>query len=405
MNVVSVSWGDHLTFGEGDGQLDTPDAVARRIDAWRSELGAGALHWRMLRTRIPGRFYAAPGYRHPSEVAAERITWDDFEVIPRLARDAGLEPWLYVSVFDEGFPLAPPAERETSHHNAMHGQHVAWQSDLSRAHPEWTAVDRSGRVHQWGVVSLAYPEARRAFVERWTRLLDGTGFAGLFVCLRSQSRPAEHADQFGFNEPVRHDFHVRFDRDILHDEFDLQAWRDLLGGYVTALLAELREALRASGRKLGVGAPRGDVLGPPLGNATLAWRDWSSRGTIDALVVDQNSSQCPSMWHQLWPMHRGSGYLQDYLAGRNLPPLTEYGEIASAAGTQLYAARQWTERNPEAERELLATPGIAGLVFSSFRHDNPGAIARGNWGASPDGTAAWSVFEREKAGGERGQHP
>jgi hypothetical protein len=388
MNVVSVSWGDHLTFGEGDGRLDTPDAVARRMEAWRSELGAAALHWRVLRTRIPGRFYAASGYRHPSQVAAERIVWDDFEVVPRLARNAGLEPWLYVSVFDEGFPLAPPAERDKSHHNSMHGQHVAWQSDLSREHPEWIVVDRSGRVHQWGVISLAYPEARRAFIDRWTRLLDGTGFSGLFVCLRSQSRPAEHGDQFGFNEPVRRDFRERFGGDILDDAFDIQAWRDLLGSYVTLLLAELREALRASDRKLAVGVPRGDVLGPPLGNATLAWRDWLTRNTLDALVVEQNSSQCPSMWHQLWPMHRGTGYVQDYLTGRNLPPLTDYGGIARSAGVRLYVARQWSERSDECERELTATPGVAGLVFSTFRHDNPTAIARGDWTASPAGTAA-----------------
>ena len=94
MNIASVSWGDHLSFGEGDGRLDTPDAVARRMDAWRTGLGAGALHWRMMRTRIPGRFFAARGYRHPSQAAAERATWDDFDVVPRLAADAGLEPWL-----------------------------------------------------------------------------------------------------------------------------------------------------------------------------------------------------------------------------------------------------------------------------------------------------------------------
>jgi len=66
MNVVSVSWGDHLSFGEGDGRLDTRDKVARRLRAWRDELGARAVHWRMLRTRIAGAFAAAPGYQHPS---------------------------------------------------------------------------------------------------------------------------------------------------------------------------------------------------------------------------------------------------------------------------------------------------------------------------------------------------
>ncbi|MGH9347538.1 MAG: hypothetical protein ACRD26_09760 [Vicinamibacterales bacterium] len=393
MNIASVSWGDHLTFGDGDGRLETPDALARRLDAWRTDLGAGALHWRMLRTRIPGRFSAARGYRHPSEVAAARIRWDDFEVVPRLARDAGLEPWLYVSVFDEGFPLASPRERRTSHHNAMHGRHVAWQSDLTRLHPEWVMVDRTGRVRQQGVVCLAYAGARRAFADRWMTLLDGTGFRGLFLCLRSQSRPAGHADQFGFNEPVRADFQSRFGCDILHQDFDVQAWRDLVGSYLTTLLCELQQALRASGRRLAVGIPRGDVLGPPLGNTTLAWREWIGRGLVDALVVGQSSSQCPSMWHQLWPMHRGYGHLQDYLSGRNLPPLTQYCAAVSAASgddsahrTTLYIARQWSERTSEGERGLLATPGVAGLVFSSFRHDNPAAVARGDWRVAPDGT-------------------
>jgi hypothetical protein len=61
---------------------------------------------------------------------------------------------------------------------------------------------------------------------------------------------------------------------------------------------------------------RGDVLGAPLGNTTLHWRDWIRSGLIDHLIVNQNSSQCPSMWHQLWPMHRGGGYVQNYLDGR-----------------------------------------------------------------------------------------
>ena len=384
-HIVSVSWGDHLSFGEGDGRLQTPEAVARRMRAWREELGAAALHWRMLRTRIPGRFFAARGYRHPSQAAARRIGWDDFEAVPALARDARLEPWLYVSLFDEGYPLAPARVRARSYHNAMHGRHVAWQSDLTRGHPEWLMVDRSGRRRQWGVVCLAYPEARRAFIDRWMHLLEGTGFAGLFVCLRSQSRPAAHGDQFGYNEPVRREFQERYGVDITRGAFDVQAWRDLLGEYLTRFIAEASAAVRASGRKIGIGVPRGDVLGPPLGNTTLAWREWLARTSIDALVIDQNSSQCPSMWHQLWPMHRGTGYVQDYLSGRGVPPTAEYAAKALSAGTRLYVARQWSHRSPDEERALLATPGVTGLVFSSFRHDNPAAVARGDWTAGAIG--------------------
>jgi len=356
---------------------------------WRAELGARVLHWRALRTRIAGRFHAARGYRHPSLAASRSLTWDDFAQVPSLAHDAGLEAWLYVSVFDDGWPLPSSRERAQSHHNAMHGQHVSWQSELTRTHPEWLVGDRTRRTQQHGVLSLSYPEARRALIDRWIGMIAGTRFDGLFLCFRSQSRPAEHADQFGFNDPVRADFLSRHDVDISRDEFDRQAWRDLLGAYITMLLTELRDELHRHGlaqRRVGVGVARGDVLGPPLGNATLHWRDWIASSLIDHLIVNQNSSQCPSMWHQLWPMHRGIGYVHNYLDGHGLPPLADhlrgmYGPAIDDSATRLFVARQWCPRCVEQERELCAIPGVTGLVFSSFRHDNPAAIARGDWRA------------------------
>jgi hypothetical protein len=303
-----------------------------------------------------------------------------------LARDAGVSPWLYVTVFDEGWPLLPDHVRAVSYHNEMHGQHVAWQSELTRTHPEWLAVDRAGVVRQEGVVSLAYPEARRAFIDRWMRLMSPTAFDGLFLCLRSQSKPADTADQFGFNEPARSDFRRQYGVDVATGAFDVRCWRSLLGSYVTALLAELRTELVSIGKGLSVGCARGDVLGPPLGNAALQWRDWAQRGLVERLVVNQSSSQCPSMWHQLWPMHRGTGYVQNYLDGSGMPPLekqlsTIYSPALAGTRTSLFVARQWNERSQEVERDLCAIDGVAGLVFSSFRHDNPGAIRRGDWRA------------------------
>lgn len=386
MNIVSVSWGDHLSFGEGDGRLDTPDKVARRLRVWRDELGATAVHWRMLRTRIAGTFAAAPGYRHPSETAARVLEWDDFVEVPALAHRAGMSAWLYVTLFDEGWPLAPDDVRAVSYHNAMHGQHVAWQSELTRRHPEWVVVDRAGRERQWGVVALSYPAARRAFIDRWVSLISGTAFDGLFVCLRSQSKPPDTAEHFGFNEPARADFAARHGVDVAHEPFDRQAWRDHLGGYLTLLLSELRDALRAEGILLGVGVPRGDILGPPLGNATMAWREWIGGRVIDRLIVNQNSSQCPSMWHQLWPMHRGTGYAQNYLDGSGMAPLREqltksYGCAVQGSPVELYVARQWNERDEATEHDLSSIPGVSGLVLGSFRHDNPEAVRRNDWRA------------------------
>jgi hypothetical protein len=297
-----------------------------------------------------------------------------------------MKTYLYVSLFDEGWPLLPKRIREVSYHNAMHFQHTSWQSRFSRENPEYTLTDRSGQQWQWGVLCLAYPEVRSHFCSRFLDLLQGTEFDGLFVCLRSQSRPADFADQFGFNEPVRQDFLGRYGRDICKEDYDLQEWRNLLGEYLTTFLSELRQACRDMGLRLAVGAARGEVLGPPLGNTTLAWSHWVQRGIIDELVINQNSSQCPSMWHQLWPMHRGYGYLQNYLDGYNMPPLldhleSDYEPVFRDLPADLYVARQWDERSAVEERDILDQPAVKGLVFSSFRFDNPGPVSRGDWRA------------------------
>jgi hypothetical protein len=294
-----------------------------------------------------------------------------------------LKAYLYVALFDDGWPLLPKGIREISYHSARHHHHVSWQTGFSRDNPEYALVDRSGGQRQRGVLCLAYPEVRSHFCNRFLDLLEGTDFDGLFVCLRSQSRPADFADKYGFNEPVRQDYLGRYGRDILTEDFSLQSWRDLLGGYLTAFLAELREALNHKRVRLAVGAARGDVLGPPLGNTTLQWRDWVKRELIDELVINQNSSQCPSMWHQLWPMHRGYGYVQNYLDGYNMPPLLEhlsadYEPVFQDQDVELYVARQWDERSEVEEKSILAHKDVKGLVFSSFRYEIAGPLSRGD---------------------------
>ena len=385
-NIVSVSWGDHLIFGEGDGRLDSLPAVRRRMRKWQNELGAGLIHWRCTRDKIKGKFFQAGGYRHFYQSRMQAKLYDAFKEVPAIAHDTGMKVFLYVALFDEGWPLLPKKVRAVSYHNKMHCQHVAWQSDFSRDNPQFTLVDRTLKNYQWGVLSLAYPEVREHFILRFQRLLALGNFDGLFVCLRSQSRPADFADQFGFNRPVRDDFLTRYGRDIWFEDFDITQWRDLLGEYLTVFLSELKECLKSSQRLLAIGAPRGYVLGPPFGNSTLQWKIWVEKGIIDHLVIDQNSSQCPSMWHDLWPMHRGYGYLQNYLNGINMNTLEEdlthvYQPVLERRDTKLYLARQWKKRSPEKERSLLGHPAVDGLVFSSFRHDNPGPIFRNDWRA------------------------
>ena len=93
-------------------------------------------------------------------------------------------------------------------------------------------------------MSLSYPEARRAFIDRWTSLIASTEFEGVPV-RRPQSRPADTADQFGFNEPARRDFRERYGVDgagsVRYPGLARSARH-----YLTALLTELRIALAAS---------------------------------------------------------------------------------------------------------------------------------------------------------------
>ncbi|MBW2409740.1 MAG: hypothetical protein JRF72_08070 [Deltaproteobacteria bacterium] len=385
-NIVSVSWSDHLVFGEGDGRLNTTDALRRRMQRWREELGCSIIHWRCTRNRIGGKCYTGRGYRHYYHSKKLNIDWDDLEIVPACARENGFKVFLYVSLFDEGWPLAARKRREKSYHNKMHGQHVSWQSEFSRRNPEYLMVDRSLRRRQWGVLCLAYPQVRNHLIDRYCRLLRAGDFDGLFVCLRSQSKPAASADQFGYNRPVRREYLDRYQVDIWKNDFDRVLWRELLGEYLTRFLIELRTAIRYENVSLGIGIPRGNILGPPLGNTVLQWQQWVREEIIDQLVIDQNSSQCPSMWHRLWPMHRGSGYIQNYLDGQGMNSLEKdleqvYLPVLEKSPVGLFIARQWHTRSAGEEKTLLEFPGVQGLVFSSFRHDNPGAIERNDWTA------------------------
>jgi hypothetical protein len=385
-NIVSISWGDHLVFGEGDGRLAKIEAIQRRMECWKQELSTASIHWRCTRDRIKGHFYAGKGYRHFFGAVKSKVDWDDFKVVPRIAHQCGIQAFLYVSLFDEGWPLLSKKIREVSYHNRMHCKHVSWQSDFSRTNPEYAIVDRTLRNRQWGVLCLGYPEVRKHLIRRYVRLLRGGNFDGLFICLRSQSRPADYADQYGFNDPVHQDYLKRYGKDIRTEDFDLEQWRDLLGEYLTCFFQELRKALDDFHvhMQLSVGVPRGSIFGPPIGNTTLQWPMWVHEGIIDQLIIDQNSSQCPSMWHDLWPMHRGYGYVQNYLNGSGLKLLEEdivntYAPVFEGKSTKLYIARQWKERSGSKEKELCGLPGVEGLVFSSFRHDNPGPIKRNKW--------------------------
>ena len=374
-NIVSVSFGDHLNHGDGDSRLHNPMALARRMQHWRRNLGANTLHWRILQTR-------SSGWRHRAEEPSVPVVdnplqrgWDDLDWVPYLAHQAGMRVYAYVTIFDEGWPLLPDPARVKSFLSHRYGKNESWQSDFSFQHPEYHVVDQGGNQHQWGVLELAYPEVRQYFTQLFLSYLVGRQFDGLFVCLRSHSKPAEHADFFGYNEPIRQAYFSRFGQDICYHGFKRQLWRDLRGAYLTKFLQELKSQLQPLGLPLAVGLPRGNIIGPPMSNMTLAWWQWVEQSIVDEIVVNQNSRRCPTFGETLWPMHKGLGYLQNYDTGAGMEPFNTqlektYLPQINNSGTKLYVASQWDADSIIEQPYVQQLPGVSGLVYSSYVHDH-----------------------------------
>ena len=75
----------------------------------------------------------------------------------------------------------------------------------------------------------------------------------------------------------------------------------------------------------------------------------------------------------------------EWFTSENLFPLNQqlvssYEPAIEVSTVGLYVARQWDERS-KTEEALLGGTGVNGLVFSSFRFDNPKTVASGDWSA------------------------
>ena len=379
MNIANMSLGDGIGWGVGDGAWKSKEAIERRVEAWKKELCINKV---FIRYSYPRAKSWAGGYRKYLALIKswKRVipVYDPLKDMPGICHKLGVEAYLYMSLFDEGWPLLSAKERKHSYHNNQHAQHTAAQTKFSYEHPEYAVVDRTGKKRQWGVLCLAYPEVRQHFIKRYLDSLKDAGYDGMFVCMRSQSKPAEFADQYGFNEPIRREYLKRYNRDILMQDFNLDLWRKLCGDYITIFLAELKKELSKINTKLGVGIPTSDYLGPPMGNTVIDWQSWMQRQIVDDLIVEQDSSRCPSMNIDLWPNDQGYGYIDPVRNSVYFMNNYYYREI-QYSNTKLYISRQWDERSINEDVRLLQLLGVIGLIYSAFKHDNPEVVLKNDW--------------------------
>jgi hypothetical protein len=387
-NIANVSWGDHIEWGSGSSRLSTPDDFARSVERWVERDGASRIHFR--EHEYYRRFGKVVHLNGRSEAFTAELGFDENAEIVRRGHEAGLPVYLYVTIFDElwldtdwAWPWEPGGN---------------WLSDYVRDHPDDVLVDRAGRERLWGILDYNSAAAREFRVNAIRQLLGEHEWDGLFICTRSQSKPAAHGDQFGFNDASVALYRARHGADPRTEAHDLDEWRRVRGEGLTELVRDLRRETAQRGIACSIGIPRGDVMGPPIGNLHLDWRGWLRDGLIDSLVIGQISEICPSAWVHLWPESPVEGHLVDPVRFVGLRPLDVdldevFGPACTDPGVELYLSRLHDHPDPALEARLVADhPHLTGIQYSTFRRDLGADVESLPWRRTliwPEGRNSW----------------
>ncbi len=366
--LVYVSWGDQIMVAKGDAQLDTKDKIERCVAGWKEHFDAGAILWRGSSLYIK-EFYEQRHYRgfisnYYAKVDSVESQFQPLEVVRRETCKRGLRMLIYMTVFDHGAPT-----------NQLYGgvQPFPWQDRVTIAHPAWQTVDRRGVPH-YGVLDFSEPEARALMVSRIKNYVERFDCDGVYVCTRTHSLPALHADQFGFGPHVVAEFKRRTGVDILSDpRFDyrssqyapadslVEQWRRLRGEYVVQFYRELRAAL--PGQEIIAGIPRGRYLGPPYGNLYLDWERLVCERLVDGLVLGVHSGA--GLHPKLYVPHRMIGYLSSEDDQIAIPSNREcveslYGPLCKACGVRLYLQHGY---NKSFAKWVKSEPNLTGVMI------------------------------------------
>lgn len=370
-NLIYVSWGDQIMVAKGDAQLDTAEKIERSVAGWAKNYDAGAVLWRGSSLYIKECYEQRPlrGFisNYYAKVDSVEAQFQPLEVVRRETRKHGQRLLIYMTVFDHGAPT-----------NQLYGGTTPfpWQDRATIAHPEWQDADLRGTPH-YGVLDFSWPEARALMVGRIKGYVERFGCDGVYVCTRTHSLPALHADQFGFGATIAAEFKRRTGVDIHSDpRFDYRSpvyaaddplvaqWRRLRGEYLVQFYRELRAAL--PGKEIVTGLPRGRYLGPPYGNLYLDWERIVDEGLVDGLVLGVRSGA--GLHPPLYVPHRTIGYLSSEDDQIAIPTNREcvesaYGPRCRERGVRLYlqsgyskGLAQWAEKEPNLTGFMIGCP-------------------------------------------------
>lgn len=383
-NLINVSWGDQVMLAHGDNQLDSPEKIQRALKYWLKDFDAKTVLWRCS-ADVVKRYYVSRRTSDFYVSFAKKIDsiysqFNPIEVVRKATEKNNQQFLCYMTIFDHG---APPTDLYAGN------TPFPFQDKFTIDSPQYQTVDRKGNYHN-GVLEMAYPESRKLMVDRIKTFVDEFKADGVYVCTRTHSLPAKHADQFGFSVPVVKEFQKRYGIDILKDprfdytnpKFDskgsmVAAWRKLRGEYLVQFYRELRAAL--PGKTIYTGIPRGRYMGAPYGNLYLDWETLVSEKLVDGIIVGVYAGK--TLHPPLYVPHAGIGYLSDEDDRINIPSLEMccnqiYGPICDKNGVKLFYYGGNYERQKRILQEIPFLQGFMiytpsdGLGQGVIQHDD-----------------------------------
>ncbi|WP_432799578.1 LamG-like jellyroll fold domain-containing protein [Poriferisphaera sp. WC338] len=343
-NLINVSWGDQIMIARGDAQLDTPDRVKRSVKSWLDNYDGKTVLWRMSAISMK-RFFERRQSGDFTKTYLKKVEkvekiFSPATVARKEARKNGQNFLLYMTIFDHGAPLTDLYGGNTP---------FPFQDRYVIEHPDIQAVDLEGNYHN-GVLEMAHPEARKLMINRIVSFVEEFDSDGVYICSRTHSLPALHADQFGFGKPIVDEYQQRYGVNILQDSrFNyksrdyrsndpaVEKWRRLRGEYLVQFYRELREAL--PNKIIYTGIPRGRYLGPPYGNLYLDWETLVQESLVDGLVLGAYSGK--QLHPPLYKPHNQIGYQSSEDDSLNIPSVEEameevYGPLCQQYNVKLF---------------------------------------------------------------------
>jgi hypothetical protein len=287
----------YISNGDNDILYHSPPiesfaAIDDLFDVLQKVYGLERLYWRAPQIE---QLVNHSEYRKENFYYTEWIKWLDYlyndvgtgKYAVEAAHKRGMSVWGVAAIFDHGaHPLVDVSKASGP-----------WPIEcrLRLENPEWVPVDKHGIRRQSGMISLAYPEARKALVDMFVEIALSADYDGLTFHTYEEEFYARFQTEFGYNAPIVADYMQRYGVDIRTQPFDKQKWAKLRGEYVTEFLRELKKAFDEIGVKLGMTLSSNDPGLPqpwladqsllPTGQIQMDWQRWVDEGLVDELFV------------------------------------------------------------------------------------------------------------------------